>query len=91
LVCTYQEGMYAQKSLLKSGPLLGPTSLRDVTLWLQTTQEATVHFTYMEKGSKEAFRKSERVTSKKVDGYTVQIHLSDVIPGTHLYLQNFYQ
>ncbi|HMU04098.1 MAG TPA: alkaline phosphatase family protein, partial [Saprospiraceae bacterium] len=82
LVCTCQEGMYAQKSLLKSGPLLGPTSLRDVTLWLQTKQEATVHFTYKAKGSNDVYRKSDRVTSKKVDGYTVQIHLSDVIPGT---------
>ncbi len=89
LVCTCQESMYAQKSLLKSGPLLGPTSLRDVTLWLQTTQEATVHFTYKAKGSNEAFRKSERITSKKEDGYTVKIHLSDVIPGTTYIYKTF--
>jgi hypothetical protein len=40
----------SQKSLLQSGPMLGPVTLRDVTLWVQTKSEAKVHFTYQEKG-----------------------------------------
>ncbi len=82
LVGSYQYEAIAQKSFLKSGPMLGPTTLRDVTLWLQTTQEAKVHFSYKVKGSKDAFKKSDTVTSKTNDANTIQIHLGDVLPGT---------
>ena len=82
LVGIFQHVAIAQKSLLKSGPMLGPTTLRDATLWLQTTQEATVYFAYKIKGSKDPDRKSEVKISNKNDGFTTQIHISDVLPGT---------
>lgn len=82
LIGSFNSGVIAQKVLHKSGPMLGPTALRDVTLWLQTTEEAKVHFTYRIKGSKDTYRKSEVKSSLKIDGFTVSIHLSDVLPGT---------
>lgn len=82
LLTTFNTKVNAQKTFLQSGPMLGPTTLRDVTLWLQTTQETTVHFEYRVKGSKDVLQKSEKVITRKEDGFTVAIHLTDVLPGT---------
>ncbi len=72
----------AQKTLLQSGPMLGPATIRDVTLWLQTKSEATVHFSYREKGSKDVPSKSEVIKTIKGKGYTATTHLSNLKSGT---------
>ncbi|MBK9734508.1 MAG: alkaline phosphatase family protein [Saprospiraceae bacterium] len=61
--------------------MLGPVTLRDVTLWMQTTKEASVKFGYRIKGGKTPFVYSDNVITKKENEYTVSVHISDVLPG----------
>ncbi|MBC7884389.1 MAG: alkaline phosphatase D family protein [Saprospiraceae bacterium] len=82
IISTGMGSVVSQKNLLKSGPMLGPVTLRDVTLWVQTTTDASVYFTYRVKGSKNKYVKSETVQALKNDAYTVQIHISGLTPGT---------
>ncbi len=38
--------LFAQKTLLQSGPMVGYSEMREVALWVQTTQAAKVKFVY---------------------------------------------
>ncbi|MGB4961032.1 MAG: alkaline phosphatase family protein, partial [Saprospiraceae bacterium] len=69
-------------ALLKSGPMMGPVTLRDAAIWVQTTKEADVQILYRSKNSKTTFEKSMTVRSKGEDGYTCTIHLVDLKPST---------
>lgn len=83
LLCTFTINIcFCQKSLLQSGPMLGPVTPRDVTLWLQTKSEANVHFTYREKGSKLNGVKSKSLKTIPEKGYTATIHLPNLKTGT---------
>lgn len=72
----------SQKSLLQSGPMLGPVTLRDVTLWVQTKSEAKVHFTYQEKGLKSVSLKTPIIATKPESGFTATAHLPNLKTGT---------
>ena len=39
----------AQENLLQSGPMLGYSTMREVAIWVQTTDEAQVYFEYWDK------------------------------------------
>ncbi|MBL0099976.1 MAG: hypothetical protein IPP49_07950 [Saprospiraceae bacterium] len=60
------QATYSQQSLLQSGPMLGPVTLRDATLWVQTKEDAKVRFDYRVKGSKSSYTLSETVVAKKM-------------------------
>lgn len=89
VVLTFVQYGESQKSLLQSGPMLGPVTLRDVTLWIQTKSEAKVHFTYHEKGQKSAVLKTPVITTKMDDGYTATVHLPNLKTGTTYEYQVF--
>ena len=72
----------SQKSMLQSGPMLGPVTLRDVTLWVQTKSEAKVHFTYQEKGLKSIPLKTPIITTKPDNAFTATVHLPNLKTGT---------
>lgn len=76
------QATYSQQSLLQSGPMLGPVTLRDATLWVQTKEDAKVRFDYRVKGIKSSYTLSETVVTKKDDGHTASVHLSELMPGT---------
>ena len=42
--------LLAQKSFLQSGPMVGYSEMREVQLWVQTTESANVQIVYWEKG-----------------------------------------
>ena len=52
---------FAQKKLLQSGPMVGYSTMREVLLWVQTTQAARVKFVYYEKG-----KPTEKMTTIEV-------------------------
>ena len=72
----------SQKSMLQSGPMLGPVTLRDATLWLQTKSAANIFFTYKEKGSQGTGNKSMVVKTMPEKGFTAAVHLPNLKTGT---------
>jgi alkaline phosphatase D len=82
IILTYTQFSTGQKSLLQSGPMLGPVTLRDVTLWLQTKSEAKVHFTYQEKGIKALPMKTAVILTKPENAYIATVHLPNLKTGT---------
>ncbi len=78
MTVTYLQG---QESKIKSGPMLGPVTLRDVSIWLQTQGATTVSISCTPvKGG--ATIRSEKRKTRKEDGFTTTIHLSELEPGT---------
>jgi len=72
----------AQKSLLQSGPMIGRVNKIDVKLWAQTKKPATVQFAYWETGKAGTKQFSDKVKTKKSDGYTAHILIDGLKPGT---------
>ncbi len=72
----------AQKKLLQSGPMIGRVNKTDVKLWAQTNQPATLQFAYWEKSKSDAKQFSEKIHTEKKDGYTAQVIIDGLKPGT---------
>ncbi|MFZ1560488.1 MAG: alkaline phosphatase D family protein [Saprospiraceae bacterium] len=83
----------AQKDVLKSGPMLGPVTLRDASIWVQCNQQAVVQILYKKKESTDVYKRSEKVQAIYENGFTATLHLTDLTPGTtyqyQLKLNNF--
>jgi len=73
---------FSQKSLLQSGPMLGPITLTDATLWIQTKGEANVHFGYREKGSAAKYELTPKKMTKADDGFAASLHVGKLKPQT---------
>jgi len=73
----------AQNTLLQSGPMLGPITLRDATIWVQTKQVTFVQIEYKIKGSIDSFQESAPVIADASNHFMVTIHLVNLIPGTN--------
>jgi alkaline phosphatase D len=81
LLCTVLSA-FSQGSKLKSGPMLGPVTLRNVLIWLQTDRKADVRLEYREKNATTGYRASETLTTQPKNAYTATFTLGDVVPGT---------
>ncbi len=68
-------------SLLQSGPMVGYSTMREVMLWVQTNQAATVHFEYWEKGKPTQKSKTEPYTTKTNEGFTARIAIALLEPS----------
>jgi alkaline phosphatase D len=73
----------AQNTLLQSGPMLGPITLRDATIWVQTKQVTFVQIEYKIKGSSDSFQESAPVIADASNHFMVSIHLINLVPGTN--------
>ncbi|WP_435578193.1 alkaline phosphatase D family protein [Gilvibacter sp.] len=80
------------QDLLQSGPMVGYSTMREVMLWAQTTEEAEVHFEYYEQGNPKVRFKTEQVETQKSTAYVAQIIADQVLPGKNynyeLYINN---
>lgn len=72
----------AQHSYVQSGPMLGPITLRDASIWVQTIKEASVSIAYTELKKDETYTQTIKVNTKAEDGYTTAIHLTNLKPAT---------
>lgn len=61
-------------TLIKSGPMLGPITYKDATIWVQTKESATLHIEYHEVGHSSIY-KSEEFSTKSKHRYTASVHL----------------
>jgi alkaline phosphatase D len=83
---------FAQEKLLKAGPMVGYSEMREVALWVQTTGPAKVRFTYWDR-EKPAYpyQTAERSTTAE-SGFTATVIADQVQPGKkyayELYLNN---
>ena len=80
----------AQSSLLQSGPMLGYSGFREVLVWVQTTDEASVKIGYFKEGENERFTDVFK-TTKEAD-YIAKLFPQDLEYGQSytykLYLNN---
>lgn len=72
--------VYGQDKV-QSGPMVGYSTMREVLLWVQTKEEAKVHFEYFEANSPENRSKTESVLSTKGKAYVVKLIADEVMPG----------
>lgn len=73
----------AQNSLLQSGPMLGYSEMREVVLWVQTTEAAEVQFAYWPENDKAAISLTEKAMTTKADAFTTKAIADEVEPGTN--------
>lgn len=72
LLCVYSLSN-AQEKFLQSGPMVGYSSMREVLLWVQTKEEAKVHFEYFEIGNPKTKQKSAITTTTKENSFIAKI------------------
>ena len=72
---------FAQKSVLQSGPMLGYSEMKEVLLWVQTNQAATVQFDYwnIEKPN-DRFSTPAKLTTAR-DAFTAKLLATQIEPG----------
>lgn len=70
----------AQKSFLQSGPMNGYSAMREVQIWVQTTEEADVQILYREKGKQKKYE-SDIVSTFKEEAFTAHITVENLEPG----------
>ena len=86
----------AQKSLLQSGPMLGYSEMREVLLWVQTTEAAEVKFAYWTKDSlnntPDSIYYTKTVKTNENQAFTAKLIADKVMPGNRyhydLYINN---
>lgn len=71
----------AAQNLLKSGPMVGYSAMREVCLWVQTSSQAKVKFEYwsMNEPKKKFFTKE--VFTKEDEGFTAKLIAGNLEPG----------
>lgn len=83
--------IFAQSELLQSGPMVGYSTMKEVLLWVQTTESAKIQFQYYPKDQPENRLESEEFLTQKEEAFTVQAIL-EVQPSIQyqyeLYINN---
>ena len=72
---------FAQKVELKSGPMLGYSEMREVIVWLQTTEKGKIQLNYWDQILPNQIFKSEIVETDIYTAFTAKIILSLLEPG----------
>jgi alkaline phosphatase D len=82
----------AQDRFLKAGPMVGYSEMKEVALWVQTTREATVHFTYWDQQNPQTIFRTARVRTSPDQAFAATLVADQVVPGKKyayaLYLNN---
>ena len=80
--------LHAQ-DLIKSGPMVGYSTMQEVLLWVQTSGKATVHFEYYEIDNPTIrFKTDKKITSKKT-AFVAKLIADEVMPGNKYYYELF--
>lgn len=72
---------FAQQELLRSGPMVGYSDMREVMLWVQTKKKAKVKFYYFEKSNPKVKFETDEVATEKKTVYTAKCIADRVQPG----------
>ena len=72
--------LFAQ-DLINSGPMVGYSTMQEVLLWVQTSENAKVHFEYYEIDNPSIrFKTDEKITEKKT-AFVAKLIADQVMPG----------
>lgn len=74
---------------LAAGPMVGYSTMREVLLWVQTSTEVDVYFTYQDVADKSVVFKTEQVRAKKDNAYIVKLIADQVLPSKKYVYQLF--
>jgi alkaline phosphatase D len=84
--------LFAQNSLIQSGPMLGYVDMKEAVIWVQTTRPAEVFVTYYEKKHPDQIRFSNKAFTGYDKALTAHLYLDTLEPGTDyhydLYINN---
>ena len=72
----------AQKSPLQSGPMVGYSTMKEVLLWVQTSEPAAVYFMYWDKNTPDKRLKTESYQTKKSEAHVAKVVLDGLEPST---------
>ena len=72
----------AQRELLQSGPMLGYSEMREVMLWVQTTEPASVQFAYWPLENSDQKSRTEVYQTVKEEAFTAHLVADELEPGT---------
>ncbi len=90
LLIALSSALFSQK-LLRSGPMVGYTEMREAMLWVQTTGPATVHFVYYD-DKDPVRRRTSTVTTTASEAFTAHCVADSLEPGLtyfyELYINN---
>lgn len=75
--------LVGQSTLLQSGPMLGYSEMREVVLWVQTTEAAEVQFAYWPTENKNDQHLTSPQRTTKADFFTSKAIADEVEPSTH--------
>ena len=78
--CLLVISCYAQ-DLMKSGPMVGYSTMQEVLLWVQTSENAKVHFEYYEMDNPKIRFKTDQKETVKKSGYVAKLIADEVLPG----------
>lgn len=73
--------LYAQPSLLQSGPMVGYSEMTEVMLWVQTTAPATVQFRYWTTESPSQKFLTKEISTTSQQAFTAHIAAEELTPG----------
>lgn len=73
--------VFAQSSLLQSGPMVGYAEMKEVCLWVQTKEQAEVKIVYYDKLKPSFKLQTETIKTEKKYAYTAKLIADQVEPG----------
>ncbi|MDP2088172.1 MAG: alkaline phosphatase D family protein [Flavobacteriaceae bacterium] len=80
LLCSFFQIAYAQNPLLQSGPMVGYSEMKEVMLWVQTKEAASVQINYFEQSQPQQIFKTEIIETEKKSGFTAHLLADQVSP-----------
>ncbi len=82
LILFFQVFAWAQKpALLQSGPMVGYSEMREVALWVQTTQPAKVKFVYWDKENPGQKYQTAEAQTEREKAFAITLMADQVQPG----------
>ena len=73
---------FAQINWIQSGPMNGYSTMREVAIWIQTTQSATVQLEYWPIDERNNSKFSTSVQTQKISAYSAHLLADEIEPGT---------
>ncbi len=80
LILSFSE-LSAQNNQLQSGPMVGYSAMREVMLWVQTTESAAVHFEYWDKENPKNRQKSKIYQTTENEAFTARFSIALLEPN----------
>lgn len=69
------------QNLVQSGPMVGYSTMREVLLWVQTTEAVEVYFEYFDKENPRERFKTEKHLTQAQQGFVAKLLADDIVPG----------